>query len=203
MHPVSVVKTRMESYAVHGYKGPVEGIYKIFRVERISGLYAGLAATLFRDVPYSGAYLFFYQKFLQLAFYESGRSTDGNARPMPTERYPITADTAQRFCVGLAAGGAATLTTHPFDVVKTRLQLSSDMRDGGGWKGRGNVLGVLGVLKSIYAQEGLGGAYRGLALRLVRRPISTAVVWTTYEMLSRGPSLGETLVPGSSERRKN
>eukprot|EP00041_Stephanoeca_diplocostata_P039650 m.1637327 g.1637327 ORF g.1637327 m.1637327 type:complete len:340 (+) comp25724_c0_seq1:307-1326(+) len=199
MHPVSVVKTRMESYAVHGYSGPVEGLYKIFRTERISGLYAGLAATLFRDVPYSGAYLFFYQKFLQLTI--SDRSAESATKS--TGRYPVTTDTAQRFCVGLAAGAAATLTTHPFDVVKTRLQLSSDTRDGGGWKGRGTVLGVLRVLRSIYAQEGVGGAYRGLALRLVRRPVSTAVVWTTYEMLSRGTSLGETLVPGSSERRKS
>ena len=37
--------------------------------------------------------------------------------------------------------------------------------------------------KDIYTKEGGVGLGRGLILRVIKRPLSTAVVWTVYEAL--------------------
>ena len=49
----------------------------------------------------------------------------------------------------------------------------------------GNLLGGFTLLKDIFRTEGLAGTMRGIGLRLVRRPLSSAIVWTAYELLGR------------------
>jgi len=69
----------------------------------------------------------------------------------------------RRFAVdlsaGLVAGVVATALTHPFDVVKTRSQIGVPIFQGNLWS--------------------------GLTLRLAKRPISTALTWAFYEVVSR------------------
>ena len=113
LHPISVVKVRMETYREHRYTGPASALREIARSEGVAGLYAGLGAALLRDVPYSSAYIFFYQRLLSTAARLRGDS-GGGAKSLP---FSIT------FGTGLMAGLAATCISHPFDVIKTRLQL--------------------------------------------------------------------------------
>ena len=63
------------------------------------------------------------------------------------------------FLAGLASGLLSTLVTHPFDVIKTRAQI------GRGWETR--------------------ELFSGLSLRLLKRPLSTALTWAFYEGLCR------------------
>lgn len=62
---------------------------------------------------------------------------------------------------GLAAGLISTFFTHPFDVMKTRAQIGS--------------------MKLSWGKE----LWSGLSLRLVKRPLSTALTWASYEALCR------------------
>lgn len=167
VHPVSVVKTRMESYKAHKYTGTFGALRTIARTERLPGLYAGFAAALVRDVPFSAAYVASYQQLLLLS---DGVEVSGPIRT---------------FTAGFGAGVLATMASHPFDVVKTRLQLDRIPPEAR-THGQARTWGTVSVIKSIYALEGSRGLWRGVAVRLAKRPLASAVVWTIFEGLGAG-----------------
>ena len=59
--------------------------------------------------------------------------------------------------------------------------------------GRARTWGTFSVIGSIYAVEGPRGLYRGVAVRLAKRPLASAVVWTIFEGLGAGGGMSEKL----------
>lgn len=78
------------------------------------------------------------------------------------------------FGCGLAAGIAASIVTQPLDVVKTQLQLFPK-----NYAGKRST----SVLRSVYSAGGLSGWFAGLAPRLVRRTLISALSWTVYDQV--------------------
>ncbi|UYV60679.1 SLC25A38 [Cordylochernes scorpioides] len=150
--PVTVIKTRFESGS-YGYGSVSQALRVIYLNEGRRGLFSGLVPTLVRDVPFSGLYLLFYTQTKLL---------------VPNEWRTNCQLPVVNLGCGLLAGGMASLATHPADVVKTRMQLCP-----------GSSLS--GTLTSVYHEHGVGGFFRGLAPRLVRRTMMTAMAWTIYE----------------------
>ncbi|KAF8488902.1 mitochondrial carrier [Gautieria morchelliformis] len=72
---------------------------------------------------------------------------------------------AANFAAGAIAGVSEILTFYPLDVVKTRMQLETGK----------SSLGLVGSLRSIVAQEGVGRLYRGLAPPLLLEAPKRAV----------------------------
>lgn len=99
-------------------------------------------------------------------FYEQGKSI--------AERVGLSANEADawkgRVASGLGAGSMATLLTHPFDILKTRLQTSTS---------RG--IGITETLRSIYAQGPSSLFLDGLGLRCARKAASSAIGWGIFE----------------------
>lgn len=176
MLPVTVVKTRFESMPHHSYRSTLSAVAEIGRVERLGGLYSGLGATLLRDVPFSGLYF---------VLYESLRR--GYQKLSLADVAPSAAET---FGLGLAAGAGATVVTQPFDVIKTRLQLprsflaSTSVTAPAAAGGTGLFAGAE-IAAGIYRTEGVRGLFRGIGLRVLKRPISQAIVWTVFEFTTR------------------
>ena len=162
--PITIVKTRIEATKHHGYTGIVDALTNIWRNETWGGLYRGLIPTLIRDVPFSGIYLVLYKKMkiyaLDYFFYEQ-LSDDVSLSPEIS------------FSIGFLAGAVATAITHPFDVIKTRMQVSKTK----------NTKGLVNHIRDVYRHQGTVGLNRGLFLRIAKRPLSTAIVWTVYEGL--------------------
>jgi len=104
MIPVTVVKIRAES-GQYQYTSIFAALKKIQNVEGLRGLTSGLLPTLWRDVPFSGLYLMFYEKLKSLAC-ERSRQTE-----------------MDKFICGIGAGVLASAVTQPADVIKTKLQL--------------------------------------------------------------------------------
>ncbi|KAI8982606.1 hypothetical protein BDB01DRAFT_843451 [Pilobolus umbonatus] len=75
------------------------------------GLFAGYGATFIRDAPFAGIYLF---------FYEGCKSWGNNYL---SSHHLTVANAAVNMGSGIIAGMAATCTTQPFDMLKTRMQL--------------------------------------------------------------------------------
>lgn len=162
--PLTVVKARMES-GRYGYPGVVSALRQIYASEGARGLFAGMGATLARDAPFSGLYLAAYEG-LKPHVVKAG---DG-VLPLP----------AAHLLSGLVAGGAASLVTHPADVVKTRMQV------GNGSTGVSVVAlpqRAVAVLVAAVRAEGPCVLLQGAAPRVLRRALVAAINWTAFEEL--------------------
>ena len=78
------------------------------------------------------------------------------------------------FLSGALAAMAATAITNPFDAIKTRLQLLP-----------GRYGNTLEAGLTMVRQEGVRSLFDGLALRMARKAVSSALAWTMYEELIR------------------
>merc|ERR1712001_548787 len=78
------------------------------------------------------------------------------------------------FSCGISAGLLASLVTHPADVVKTRMQLEPI-----------HYPTVARACRQIWHSTGPHGFLAGLAPRMLRRTLMSALAWTVYEELMR------------------
>lgn len=155
MMPVTVLKVRYES-DYYAYRSLGSAARDIFRTEGVRGLFAGFGATAVRDAPYAGIYVAFYE---QLKRSISGLSAEKSS-------------TGVNFVSGALAAGLATAITNPFDAIKTRIQLRPD-----------KYRNMFHALRLVLKEDGGRGLFRGLALRMGRKAISSALAWTVYEEL--------------------
>lgn len=124
----------------------------------IRGLWAGYAATLVRDLPYlviKWVVYFQVQLVLQLG-------------PLA-----LIAVEARNLVAGAIAGGVAATAVTPADVIKTRLQVAS--------ASGAPAPSSLAIARSVVAEEGVLGLFRGIGPRLTRIPFYTAVTLATFD----------------------
>ncbi|CAI2161394.1 2061_t:CDS:2 [Funneliformis geosporum] len=153
--PLTVVKVRYESN-LYNYKSIWSALTSIVRHEGVKGLYYGSSATIIRDAPYAGLYLLFYERWKLFI----STNTSSIASPVI---YMTSA---------IIAGFLSTSITHPFDMLKTRIQLKPQIYPN-------TWFGALKILK----EEGFIGFFDGLTLRLGRKSVQAAISWTMYEAL--------------------
>lgn len=96
---------------LYNYTSLPQAFRSILQAEGIRGLFTGYGATFIRDAPFAGIYLFFYE----------GCKSWGN-NYIFSHQWTV-ANAAVNMGSGIIAGMAATCTTQPFDMLKTRMQL--------------------------------------------------------------------------------
>lgn len=72
------------------------------------------------------------------------------------------------------ASATCSFITNPFDAVKTRIQLQPH-----------EYRNTLQAMGKMIREEGVRALYDGLALRLTRKAISSALAWMLYEEIIR------------------
>ncbi|TNN57868.1 Solute carrier family 25 member 38-B [Liparis tanakae] len=154
MLPVTVIKARFEC-GRYSYGSVTGALRSVCRTEGPAALFSGLVATLLRDVPFSGLYVMFYSQ--AKASLPIDISTSASA--------PLA-----NFGCGLLAGVSASLVTQPADVVKTRVQVNSQLR-------------TAEAIRCIYMEHRLQGFFRGAVPRALRRTMIAAMAWTVYEQM--------------------
>ena len=172
MMPITVIKVRYESN-LYSYKSIWEAGTSILRHEGVKGFFSGFGATALRDAPYAGLYVLFYeQSKRQLSQLQSAipnvESLEFHTAMTSSQSISIN------FLSGVVAAGLATTITNPFDAVKTRLQLMPEKY--------GNMVKAS---RKIIIEDGFQSLFDGLALRVARKAISSALAWTVYEELIR------------------
>lgn len=123
------------------------------------GFFRGFGATALRDAPHAGLYV---------AFYEAAK------RPLAALLSKDGPSVWVNLSAGVLAGLSATLITQPVDLVKTRIQLSPA-------KYRNFVRAVA----VVWREEGARGFMSGVAMRVVRKSLSSAITWSVYEEIRR------------------
>ncbi|KAL4856181.1 Mitochondrial carrier protein MTM1 [Chlorella vulgaris] len=132
------------------------------RLRAAGRLWRGVGATLARDVPFSALYWGMVEPI------RGALLSEAHAGSSATEWQVFSANVT----AGAVAGGLAGAITTPFDVLKTRTQLSAD---------KANPL--LSSMRSIARQEGVAGLFRGWSARSAKAAPACAIVLSAYELL--------------------
>lgn len=183
MMPITVIKVRYESN-FFAYRSLAHASTDILQKEGLKGFFAGFGATAVRDAPYAGLYVLFYEwgKKTLSAFNNKNDtvlakvSSEADVVPGTRAAKPGIKEMSRgtsisiNFVSGLFAAALATAITNPFDAIKTRLQLMPSKY--------GNMVKAA---KMMVAQEGVRSLFDGLALRMGRKALSSALAWTVYE----------------------
>ncbi|KAK1740691.1 mitochondrial carrier protein [Skeletonema marinoi] len=127
--PLELVRTRQASAIGNGERvvpGMMEEFRLLLRTNGFSSLFTGLAPTLWRDVPFSAIYWLFLEKFRNdLSDSKTLGTWGGGYYKDQGMTIPPSVEVMHSFVSGAGAGAIAAFGTTPFDVVKTRRQMSS------------------------------------------------------------------------------
>jgi len=158
LNPFSVLKARFESN-MYAYQSLSGGLISITR-QGPSELLRGFMASSLRDAPYAGLFI---------VFYEGIKREASAILPASSTSHAAAIHSAS----AAAAGAIATLATHPFDVIKTKIQVRSEDR----------YHGFIRTAWTIWHQRGIAGYFDGASLRMSRKVLSSAIGWAVYEGL--------------------
>ncbi|KAK0436062.1 mitochondrial carrier domain-containing protein, partial [Desarmillaria tabescens] len=123
-----------------------------------SELFRGFFASSLRDTPYASLFMVFYE----------GIKQDASLVAPPTSS---SQSAAIHSASAVLAGGMSTLLTHPFNVIKTKIQARSEDR----------YHGFMRMVVMIWKQGGVSGYFDGASLCLTRKVLSSAIAWAVYE----------------------
>ena len=153
MMPLTVLKVRMES-SMTAKLSSLQVTSNLYRIEGVRGFFRGYLATMARDAPHAAIYVSTYhrvkKRMMKIGYKSSSLINSAVA--------------------GLVAGVAASTATHPFDVLKTHVQL-----------GVGNVCNSRGFSAPPFPKWRV--LWQGYGTRLTRKTLSSALTWTVYEIV--------------------
>lgn len=182
--PIDVVKERMQIQRIGTqsgtfYKSGWDAVMQISKGEGLRGLYKGYWATLASFGPFSAFYFMLYERFKSFAQKEVGVDKDSVL--------PI----GWQLATAAAAGGVASWLTNPLDMVKLRLQVQRGDAGSGGVGFR--YSGMIDGLRSIIANEGPRGLFKGSGARVLFHASFTMVNMSLFERCKDGVArlLGE------------
>ncbi|XP_021906896.1 mitochondrial substrate carrier family protein ucpB isoform X2 [Carica papaya] len=160
-HPLDVLKVRLQMQLV-GQRGPLTGMGGLFvqalKNEGPRSLYLGLTPALTRSVLYGG---------LRLGLYEPSKYACDWAFGSTNVLVKIAS--------GAFAGSVATALTNPIEVLKVRLQMNPNARQGG----------PMIEVRRIVSEEGIGALWKGVGPAMARAAALTASQLATYDESKR------------------
>lgn len=206
--PLELVRTRLQASDVsHSLSSIVSSLSSQVRSQGPSVLFRGLPTTLWRDVPFSAIYFMGYET---LKRYMTGGSGLGEGEAKGgLEEFRVA------FVSGAVSGSVAAVVTHPFDLVKTRLQAAGHS---GGTQQKGGSVGssgnsnssasartatatataqrstsqqTMGALKAIMREEGWRGMFKGLSPRVAKVAPACGLMIGSYEAVGTIFALAE------------
>lgn len=166
--PVELVKARLQiQYALPEgatklYNGPLDCAKKVLQKDGLKGLFRGTAATLWRDIPGSGAYFVAYE-FFRRSFLKEGQKV-GDLSVWVT------------LFAGGMGGVCNWLAVFPIDVIKSRVQTSEIGRY------RPGTLGMIQCAKELVKEDGYKALFKGLSPALFRSFPANAACFLAVEM---------------------
>jgi len=141
----------------------------------LRGFFSGFGATAIRDAPYAGLYVLFYEQLKKRLSILSQRVL---VPGKPDVGMKGSTSASINFGSGVIAAGAATAITNPFDSIKTRIQLKPK-----------EYRNIIQAGRRMIREDGVKSLFDGLALRMSRKAMSSALAWTLYEELIRRAEL--------------
>ncbi|KAJ6873528.1 mitochondrial substrate carrier family protein ucpB isoform X1 [Populus alba x Populus x berolinensis] len=152
-----VLKVRLQMQLV-GQRGPLTGMgqvaVQVLKKEGPKALYLGLMPALIRSVLYGG---------LRLGLYEPSKYACNLAFGSTNILLKIAS--------GAFAGAVATALTNPIEVLKVRLQMNANQRQGG----------PMAEMRTIVSEEGMRALWKGVGPAMARAAALTSSQLATYD----------------------
>ncbi|KAL4451575.1 hypothetical protein ABPG75_007237 [Micractinium tetrahymenae] len=155
--------------------------------EGLRALWKGNAVTIVHRLPYSAANFWVYEHV-----------NEQWKRHIPAAGPLAAGDVARRLVAGGVAGMTACALAYPLDLIRTRLAAQTSQR---------YYTGIGQALRTIAAEEGARGLYRGLGATLMQVAPSLAINYAAYETMRSSwlaatdrdtPTVGMSLACGSA-----
>ena len=163
-NPITVIRTRFEVLGFDQYINMRHAISQIYQNEGLKGFGVGALTSAMKDAPFAGIYFVIYIKCKRLF----------------EEKVEVKSLLINSFFSGMIAGVIATSLTNPFDVIRTRLQYGFFIKEED-YKYKSLADGF----KKIFKMDGMAGFFKGLAPRLIRKPVSNAMTFVVFEALHK------------------
>lgn len=168
--PLTVIKVRFESN-MYSYSSMWTATSDIRRRDGFRGFFAGYGATALRDAPYAGTYVLLYEMLKRHLGAWASPAVQSGDNPAKMRAYVAS---SVNFSSAVLAGAACSALSNPFDAVKTRIQLQPKQ-----YRNIGQAF------RLMVKNDGFRSLWDGLALRISRKALSSALAWTIYEELIR------------------
>ncbi|QRV72253.1 mitochondrial carrier protein [Ceratobasidium sp. AG-Ba] len=159
LSPLAVLKARFESGAF-AYTSIPQGLASLVQAHGVRGLWQGFLPSVFRDAPYAGLFVASYEAAKTYGERRFDTSAPGTAAIMHSG-------------AGMFAGAFATFATHPFDMVKTSMQVRSEPQ----------FSRFITTITALWREAGVFGFFNGMSLRMTRKVCSSAIGWSVYEAM--------------------
>ena len=134
------------------HKNILSATSSLFKNEGLKVFWKGTTAACIKDGLFAGIY---YQLYKTTKNNYSGYETFDN------------------FLSGLFSGGCATVISHPFEIIRAKIQSGTPF-----------IASKLSCgLKQIYREDGLSGFLKGVTPRLARKPLINATTFMVFETI--------------------
>lgn len=168
--PLTVIKVRVES-SLYSYPSMWAATKGIQKTDGFRGFFSGFGATAMRDAPYAGSYVLFYELLKK----QLGALVHSTLPPEEKQgRMAGSVAGSVNFTSATLSAVACSILSNPFDAVKTRIQLQPQ-----------EYRNMAQTAVKMIAEDGFRSLWDGLALRMSRKAMSSALAWTVYEELIR------------------
>ncbi|XXG99941.1 hypothetical protein Hte_006282 [Hypoxylon texense] len=157
--PSERIKTALidDARTGHRFRGPLHCVALLYREQGLRrALYRGYVTTTLKQVGTTGFRL---GSYAALKDWERARLGWGAG----AVDHPLAS-----FANGAFAGTVTTLATQPFDTVKTKAQ-------------QARAVGTLECVRTVYAEDGVRGFWRGTVMRLGRTVMAGGILFTANE----------------------
>jgi hypothetical protein len=169
-NPIDVVKIRLQNQGnapkgTQEYKGMLQGLGKMWAEEGVAGFSRGLHASWAREITYSSARIYLYDKIRNLMVEPGTQSKDIT---------PLT-----KFTAGILSGGIGSALCNPCDFIKTRQQKPIPV--GHPQFNLSNWNRTLLEFKTVLAADGWAGMYKGWQVTSMRAAALTSAQLGSYD----------------------
>jgi adenine nucleotide transporter 17 len=163
-NPLWVVNTRVK---LRGKDAKSEGVLaelaRLHREEGVAGLFQGLVPSLV--LVSNPSVQFMCAELIKRRYLASLRARGG-----PAADEAVLGPLFQ-FTVGAASKLVSTLVTYPYQVIKTRLQRVENTQHT-----------TMTSIRSIFREEGFGGFYKGMEVKMGQTVLTSAFMFVIYDM---------------------
>ncbi|XP_076481463.1 replication in mitochondria 2 isoform X3 [Bombus vancouverensis nearcticus] len=159
-NPIWFVKTRLQLDHRTNKITAMGCVQRIYRQSGILGFYKGIIAS----------YVGISETVIHFVIYEAVKASLATYKPSSADNRKTLRDFLEFMAAGSFSKTIASTIAYPHEVARTRLR-EEGTKYQAFWQ----------TLKTVHAEEGLHGLYRGLGTHLIRQIPNTAIIMATYE----------------------